>query len=196
MESKPRTSQNRAATAWRALHVAIAVAAVGGCSVQRVGVRDPAVRPGSYDPQTERASPPPPAVDSAPASAAEPPPTLETPQPADFTAPAVEVRDLAPGSTPSPAATPAPPTATPPGAVAPGAFRVQVFAGADAAQAERVRTDVEARLGETARVVYQAPYYKVRVGACPTSEACVELQARLRAAGFETTWVVADDGAR
>jgi len=175
----------------------VAALAVAGCSVQRVGLRDPAVRAAeggsAYDPQAERASPPPPAVDAAAASGrAEPPPTLETPQAADFGSPAVAVEDLDPTPAPAPSDAGTPVTAAP----AAGGHRVQVFAGTDAAVAERVRADVETRLGESAVVVYQAPYYKVRVGRCPTSEACADLQARLRAAGFATTWVVADDGGR
>jgi cell division protein FtsN len=198
MRFDPR-SRGRSAAGFRpALVVAVVWAAAAGCSVQRVGVRDPAVRPGNYDPQAERASPPAPAVDPAAASGGESPPTLETPAPADFTAPGFEVQDITPAPAPSPPAASTPP-APPAGAGtagAPAMFRVQVFAGGDAGQAERVRADVEARLGETARVVYQAPYYKVRVGACPSGEACATLQARLRAAGFTTTWVVADDDAR
>jgi hypothetical protein len=168
--------------------------------VQRVGVRDPQVRPATgstvYDPQAERASPPAPAVEPAAASgSAAPPPTLETPQPVDLGSPAVEVQDLAPPTTAAPpAAGPAPGASVPPSGA--GGYRVQVFAGTDAAAAESVRADVEARLGERAVVVYQAPYYKVRVGACATSDGCADLRARLAAAGFTTTWVVPDDAAR
>jgi len=186
-----------------------------GCSVQRVGVRDPAARPAGnapYDPQAERASPPAPTVAAKPATGSEAePPTLDTPQAVDFGSPRVQVEDLAvpqaPASQPSAerqSGDADPTSASSTGASGPtsaasdqapagaAAYRVQVFAGTDAAMAESVRADVASRLGEPAVVVYQAPYYKVRVGDCPTSDRCTDLQARLRSAGFTTTWVVAD----
>jgi cell division protein FtsN len=183
--------------------VACAVA-VAGCSVQRVGLKDPAATGGTtqsgYDPQAERASPPAPAVDAAPGSS-EPPPTLDTPQAANFGSPRVQVQDL--DAPPAPAAAPgAPPAPAPAGAPAAaagsagGGYSVQVFAGTNAADAEAVRADVEARVRARAVVVYQAPHYKVRVGSCPTSADCGDLQVRLRDAGFNNLWVVSDDGGR
>ena len=50
----------------------------------------------------------------------------------------------------------------------------------DSGAAEHVRADVESRLGDARGRVYQAPI-KSAVGACPTSEGCTDLQARLRA---------------
>jgi hypothetical protein len=71
-------------------------------------------------------------------------------------------------------------------------FRVQVFAGSDAAAAEEIRSQVESRTGVRAYVSYQAPYYKVRAGDCPSNEACRDVQERLRAAGYESLWIVSD----
>lgn len=170
-----------------ALLLAAACAVWGGCSVQRVPLKDPAARGTAptdtpYDPQKERPSPPPPVTDDA----ASPPPTLDTPEPTDFGAPGVAVQDLAaPPVSPAPGSTPAPA-----GGTAASGFRVQVLASTDAAAAETARADVEARLGLKAYVRFEAPYYKVRVGNCSTNDDCQRLQEQLRAAGFMTVWVV------
>ena len=185
------------------LRVGIALMAVAaGCSVKRVPVGDPAATPSSsshspYDPQGEAQSPPPPAVSSDAASgAADAPPNLETPAPAQLDAPAVQVQDL-------PAPTPQPTQPASPGAAAPSTggvgsgsgadgYRVQILATTDADAADRMRREVESRLGVRAYVAYQAPYYKVRVGNCATSDDCRDLQGRLRNAGYDTVWIVAD----
>jgi SPOR domain len=165
-----------------------------GCSVQRVPLKDPAKtappESGTYDPQREAASPPPPAVQPQPAGAAEPAPTLDVPAPADLDTPGVQVQDLpAPGQPSTPAKSPdARPSQSSTGS---GEYHVQVFASTDRDAAERVRAEVETRIG-SARLVSEPPYFKVRVGDCPTSEACRDLQERLRAAGYDTVWIVSD----
>jgi cell division protein FtsN len=163
---------------------------VASCSVQRVPMRDPAATPRStdtdtgssstYSPQAEAPSPPPPAVAPAPASAtSDEAPTLEVAAPANLETPAVSVQDLPAQSVhASPSAGPG--------------YRVQVFAGKDSSVAERVRAEVEARTGTRAYVTYQAPFYKVRAGDCSTSDACRDLQVRLRDLGYDTVWVVPD----
>jgi cell division protein FtsN len=65
-----------------------------------------------------------------------------------------------------------------------------VFAGTDAEAAERVRRDLETRLGVQASVDRDGSYYKVRAGNCVESQACRELQERLRDAGFASVWIV------
>ena len=171
----------------------VVVASLVGCSVRRVPTTDPrstAPQGGAvYDPQGEAASPPPPAVAASPASSAAPP-SLEVPEPVDLDAPAVAVQDLAP-----PAAVSAPTATEPAPSGAPG-FRVQVFAGRDRAVAEQVRQEVEARIGSRAYIAHEDPYHKVRVGDCPTKDACRELLERLRAAGYDAVWVVPDQIAR
>jgi cell division protein FtsN len=136
-------------------------------------------------------------VDAAPAST-EPPPTLETPQAANFGSPRVQVQDLdaPPAAAQAPDAVPPPPPGAPAAASGGGGYSVQVFAGTNAADAEAVRADVESRVRARAVVVYQPPHYKVRVGSCPTSADCADLQVRLRDAGFNNLWVVSDDGGR
>lgn len=161
----------------------VACAVWGGCSVQRVPLKDPAARgtaptDAPYDFQKERPSPPPPAGDAA----TMPPPTLDTPEAADLGTAGVAVQDLA-----APAPSPAPATGTP---AAASGFRVQVLASTDAAAAEKTRADVESRLGLRAYVRFESPYYKVRVGNCSTNDDCQRLQEQLRAAGFMTVWVV------
>lgn len=174
--------KNRCVT--RVLLAGAACGLWGGCSVQRVPLKDPAARSGTptdapYDFQKERPSPPPPAGDAA----ATAPPTLDTPEAVDLGAPGVAVQDLAP----APSATPAP---APAAAGAASGFRVQVLASTDAAAAETTRADIESRLGLRAYVRFEAPYYKVRVGNCTTNDDCQRLQEQLRAAGFMTVWVV------
>jgi rare lipoprotein A len=175
-----------------AVHIGLLgiVLVAGGCSVKRVPSGDPkATAPPqsspTYDPQREAASPPPPAVEPEAAGTATPPPNLEVPEPARFDGPEVRVQDL-PASAPPAAA--APPATTTSG----GGYRVQVLASTDRSAAERLRREIETRLGEPVTVVYQAPHYKVRVGDCPTSEACRDLQERLRQSGYETVWIVSD----
>jgi hypothetical protein len=69
-------------------------------------------------------------------------------------------------------------------------FRVQVFATADSDAARRMRSDIEARLGEKTYVDFESSLYKVRVGNCALDEDCASLQARLRQAGFTSAWTV------
>jgi hypothetical protein len=155
-----------------------------------------------YDFQGEAQSPPPPAVTSDAASGVDnAPPNLDTPAPAQLDAPAVQVQDL---PAPAPQAAPAmPPSADAPSTSANAAggstnsggangYRVQILATADAEAADRMRREVESRLGTRAYVAYQAPYFKVRVGNCASSDDCRDLQARLRNAGYDTVWIVAD----
>lgn len=173
-----------------------------GCSVQRVPLRGPErTRPATpYDFEAEKPAPPPPTVQRAPAAGRSEEPSLETPAPVDLNAPALQVEDL---PAPAPASPPARPADSPPAAPASGpaassaprsapaaGYRVQVFASPDRDAAQRQRSDLEARLGEKVYVDYQPPYYKVRVGNCPSSEACAALQARLRQAGYTSVWTV------
>ena len=181
-----------------ALRIGIALLPLaGGCSVKRVPVGDPAATTSTsntpYDFQGEAQSPPPPAVpDDAATGVVDAPPNLETPAPAQLDAPAVAVQDL-PASAPAspPAASTAGGTTAPSGAGGDG-YRVQILATSDAEAAERLRREVESRLGVRAYVAFQAPYYKVRVGNCALSDDCRELQSRLRSAGYDTVWIVAD----
>lgn len=169
------------------LLLAGACAAAGGCSVQRVPLKDPAGQAATagnapYDFQKEKPSPPAPAAGTA----SEPAPTLDTPEATDLGAPGVTVQDLP--APPAPAAgQPAPGAAAPPAA---NGFRVQILATTDAAAADKARADAETRLGLRAYVRFESPYYKVRVGNCATNDDCQRLQDQLRAAGFATVWVV------
>lgn len=173
------------------------VIAIAGCSVQRVPLRDPqtSAPPASkpYDFEAEAKPPPPPAVATAPASGtmSSEAPVLELPSSADWSSPAVAVEDLPiePNRTPSPAPDP-PAKQTSRLESRPGGYRVQVFAGTDAEAAERVRRDIEMRLGVQASVDREQAYFKVRAGNCVESQACRELQERLRDAGYTSVWIV------
>ena len=109
---------------------------------------------------------------------------LELPSSADLGSPEVAVEDLpldAPRILPAPAS---------PAGSKTGGYRVQVFAGTDADAAERVRRDIETRLGVQASVDREQAYFKVRAGNCVESQACRELQERLRDAGYTSVWIV------
>jgi cell division protein FtsN len=186
----------RPARGWVALPLGLFLVLlwVAGCSVKRVPTHDPASpAPGKpYDYQGEAQSPPPPAVPAeAAGQPAQAPPDLETPQPASLGAPPVDVQDLPPSAPPSGNANAPAPAANPDDAGG-SRYRVQVFASPDAEAAERVRAEIQARFGVPASVVFQAPYYKVRAGDCPTNDACRDLQEKLRGAGYDTVWITSD----
>jgi cell division protein FtsN len=177
----------------RVIVIAWVAIAGAGCSVQRVPLRDPqtSAPPSSkpYDFEAEAKPPAAPAVAAAPAQGAEADaPVMDLPATADLGSAAVVVEDLpvAPPPESSPNSSPPP---EPAGSQRSG-YRVQVFAGTDADAAERVRRDLETRLGVQASVDREGAYYKVRAGNCVESQACRELQERLRDAGFASVWIV------
>jgi hypothetical protein len=43
-------------------------------------------------------------------------------------------------------------------------FRIQVFAGTDRAAAQKIKNEIAANYNEPAYMIYEAPYFKVRVG--------------------------------
>jgi cell division protein FtsN len=164
-----------------------------GCSVQRVPLRDPQAPPPAdktYDFEREAKPPAPPAVKAVPAQGIEAErPVLELPATADLGSSSVVVEDLGVDSATASQPPPGPESgreATQPRS----GYRVQVFAGTDAEAAERVRRDLETRLGVQASVDREGSYYKVRAGNCVESQACRELQERLRDAGFASVWIV------
>ena len=176
--------------------VAIAyVAVLCGCSVQRVPLRDPqaSAPPSSkpYDFESEAKPPAAPAVAAAPASGdAADAPVLDLPVSADLGSSAVVVEDL-PTPAPADSSSSSSPSPAPDAADSRrSGYRVQVFAGTDADAAERVRRDLETRLGVQASVDREGAYFKVRAGNCVESQACRELQERLRDAGFASVWIV------
>ena len=177
----------------RTIVIASVAIACASCSVQRVPLKDPqaSAPPSSkpYDFEGEAKPPAAPTVTAAPAPAPDADaPVLDLPASADLGSSAVVVEDLpmAAPSEPAPSSDSAP--------VGKGSqrsgYRVQVFAGTDADAAERVRRDLETRLGVQASVDREGAYYKVRAGNCVESQACRELQERLRDAGFASVWIV------
>ena len=175
----------------RFIMIASVAIACASCSVQRVPLKDPqaSAPPSSkpYDFEGEAKPPAAPTVTAAPAPGADVP-VLDLPASADLGSSAVVVEDL-PMAAPR---DPAPSSGSTPGATGSqrSGYRVQVFAGTDADAAERVRRDLETRLGVQASVDREGAYYKVRAGNCVESQACRELQERLRDAGFASVWIV------
>jgi len=174
-----------------------AVLVLAGCSVQRVPRRDPqaSAPPASkpYDFESEAKPPAPPAVASVPASGTLPAdaPSLELPSSVDLGSPAVAVEDLPIDRSRVPVSEPkAPAESTSGHGGRQRGYRVQVFAGTDADAADRIRRDIETRLGVQASVDREQAYFKVRAGNCVESQACRELQERLRDAGYTSVWIV------
>jgi len=69
-------------------------------------------------------------------------------------------------------------------------WRVQVFAGTSGEIAATLAEDLQSSLAQAVYVQFFEPYYKVRVGDCPTRDACLGLQQELRDRGWDSAWVV------
>jgi hypothetical protein len=70
-------------------------------------------------------------------------------------------------------------------------FQVQIMSASDPEGAEDMRLQAELVFpDEVVEVVWDPPYYKVRVGAAATQEAAVELKRRALRLGFQNAWVV------
>ena len=70
-------------------------------------------------------------------------------------------------------------------------YRVQVFATADQARAEKVREDAAYKLGIAAYVLSEDGVYKVRAGDCLAREQADLLRTRCQQVGYADAWVVA-----
>lgn len=72
-------------------------------------------------------------------------------------------------------------------------FRVQIFLTEDIDEANRVRDSIMNSLTEEwAYIIYDAPYYKVRVGNYTDRTAANHMTRRLTDLGFPESWVVPD----
>ncbi len=69
-------------------------------------------------------------------------------------------------------------------------FRVQIAASSDKSKAEEVARVARTRVPEAVHVVFESPYYKVRVGDFHDRAAALQLRDRLRAYGYDQAWVV------
>lgn len=69
-------------------------------------------------------------------------------------------------------------------------FRVQIAASGDKSSAEEVARVARTRVPETVYVVFESPYYKVRVGDFSDRALALQLRDRLRGYGYDGAWVV------
>ena len=69
-------------------------------------------------------------------------------------------------------------------------FRVQIFLSDDLREASRVMAEARDRFEQEVYLEYDAPYYKVRVGDCPTEWQGEELLRVARRMGYPDAWLV------
>jgi len=69
-------------------------------------------------------------------------------------------------------------------------FRVQIAASGSESSAEEVAREARTRVPETVYVVFESPYYKVRVGDFSDRGLALQLRDRLRGYGYDGAWVV------
>ena len=73
-------------------------------------------------------------------------------------------------------------------------FRVQILLTQEIDQAVQVKDSVDALLpDEWAYIVYDSPYYKVRVGNCEDRALANPLLKKLGSLGFKDAWIVPDN---
>jgi hypothetical protein len=72
-------------------------------------------------------------------------------------------------------------------------FRIQVILTQDIEQASRTRDDITKSFGDNAvYIVYDLPYYKVRVGNFAEREEAGESMKKLTGMGYKDVWIVPD----
>jgi hypothetical protein len=69
-------------------------------------------------------------------------------------------------------------------------YRVQFFATKYPEEAKQMATLVEGQLSQKAYIDYKVPYYWVRVGDCETKEEANSLLEKIKALGYQESWVV------
>ncbi len=69
-------------------------------------------------------------------------------------------------------------------------FRVQIAASGSESSAQEVAREARTRVPETVYVVFESPYYKVRVGDFSDRDLALQLRDRLRGYGYDGAWVV------
>lgn len=69
-------------------------------------------------------------------------------------------------------------------------YRVQIFLSDDLREASRVMAEARERFEQEVYLEYDAPYYKVRVGDCPTEREGEELLRVARRLGYPDAWLV------
>ncbi len=72
-------------------------------------------------------------------------------------------------------------------------FRIQVILTQDIEQASRIRDDITKSFGDNVvYIVYDLPYYKVRVGNFAEREEAGESMKKLTGMGYKDAWIVPD----
>ena len=74
-------------------------------------------------------------------------------------------------------------------AEAPG-YRVQIFASTDQEEANAVRRDAILRFNDNVYMIFDNPYYKVRVGDCLSRYQADDLQIKAEKKGYLDAWIV------
>jgi hypothetical protein len=69
-------------------------------------------------------------------------------------------------------------------------FRIQLLATRDEAEARRARADARTFFPENSYLLFDNPYYKLRLGDCLTRGAADSLQQRAINKGFSGAWIV------
>jgi hypothetical protein len=69
-------------------------------------------------------------------------------------------------------------------------YRVQIFLSDDLREASRVMAEARERFEQEVYLEYDAPYYKVRAGDCPTEWEGEELLRVARRLGYPDAWLV------
>lgn len=69
-------------------------------------------------------------------------------------------------------------------------YRVQFFATKYPEEAKQVAALVEGQLSQKTYIDYKVPYYWVRVGDCETKEEANSLLEKIKALGYQESWVV------
>jgi len=69
-------------------------------------------------------------------------------------------------------------------------FRIQLLATRDESEARRARDDARSSFPENSYLLYDNPYYKLRLGDCLTRPAADSLQQRAISKGFSGAWIV------
>ena len=69
-------------------------------------------------------------------------------------------------------------------------FRVQVVSTRSVSRAENIRMKLSSEIGAYVRVIFEAPNYKVRVGAFTDKQDAERMRMYLRSLGYGSAWVV------
>jgi hypothetical protein len=69
-------------------------------------------------------------------------------------------------------------------------YRIQLLATQDEDEARRARTDARSYFPENSYLLFDDPYYKLRLGDCLTRNSADSLQQRAMGKGFSGAWIV------